>query len=515
MAILHTEYLIFSALSYCVFGKQDLNKNVFELLDDDNMESRERILLKNDVFFAFDFLGSWKTIGKNLLDFLKEWYVVEIMDKTDDGDSKVKSGFYGIAFGKKDKDDNYKEIVIAYRGSQLFPIKEAYRDFVETDFKIGLGKKPKQFDEGFELYKSVIEKYPYEEVRLTGHSLGGGIAQYVAVMSELATENNNFVPKTVTFNGVGILVDGMFKIEDFIDYEKSLVLIKNWGHENKWDKISKVLQGFFTKKMEDIIKKKELILSDMELKSFYSQFFFITGHSIKEEDIKLLTNSLLTHENIENLDKVTKLIKEFSENTKYLKKVKNFAHSEDFTASFLPHIGRTILIDKRLSEKKNSVYKKFPLNIKAFQKEMMTYHLFDIFIPYISINYGVSSENREFYLAKNLNFLYVAASIRKLIYEEKFSKSLLVFYYTQKMHYTFAELNMIKDLMIKEIEESKESFIFKEQIIDSLKNSDESEFKNIWFEIIDRLPSPFEQKDIYDHILYVYNVKKLKNLIRM
>jgi len=146
---------------------------------------------------------------------------------------------------------------------------------------------------------------------------------------------------------------------------------------------------------------------------------------------------------------------------------------------------------------------------------MMTYHLFDIFIPYISINYGVSSENREFYLSKNLNFLYVAASIRKLIYEEKFSKSLLVFYYTQKMHYNFAELNMIKDLMIKEMEESKESFIFKEQIIDSLKNSDESEFKNIWFEIIDRLPSPFEQKDIYDHILYIYNVKKLKNLIRM
>ena len=515
MAILHTEYLIFSALSYCIFGKEDIHKNVFELLDDENVDSRERILLQNDVFFAFDFLGIWKTMGKNLLDFLKEWYVVEILDRTDDGDSKEKSGFYGIAFGKKTIDGSYKEVVIAYRGSQLFPIKEAYRDFVETDLKIGLGKKPKQFDEGLELYKSVIEKFSYEEVRITGHSLGGGIAQYVAVMAETATGNRSFVPKTVTFNGVGILVDGMFRVEDFIDFGKSFDLVKNWGHENKWDKISKVLHSVFIKKIEEIIKKKEFILSEMELKSFYSQFFFITGYSIKEGDIKLLTDSLATEENINNYNKVTELIKNFRENKKYLNRVKNFAHSEDFTASYLPHVGRTILIDKRLKEKENSVYKKFPINLKAFQKEMMTYHLFDIFIPYISINYGVSLEDSEFYLSKNLNFLYVAASIRKLIYEEKFSRTILVSYYKRKTHYNYSELNEIKNLMIKELEELKESFIYKNQIIDSIKNTDESEFKNIWFEIIDRLSSPFEQKDIYDHILYVYNVKKLKNLIKV
>ena len=47
MAVLHTEYLVFSALSYCIFGKEDIDKNVFELLEFDEDNSKERILLKN------------------------------------------------------------------------------------------------------------------------------------------------------------------------------------------------------------------------------------------------------------------------------------------------------------------------------------------------------------------------------------------------------------------------------------------------------------------------------------
>ena len=81
------------------------------------------------VFSAFDFLGNWNIIENSLLSFLNDWYIVDILDKTDDGDSIEKSGFYGIAFGKKNNLSEYKEIVIAYRGSQLFPIKEAYWTF--------------------------------------------------------------------------------------------------------------------------------------------------------------------------------------------------------------------------------------------------------------------------------------------------------------------------------------------------------------------------------------------------
>lgn len=508
MAILHTEYLIFSALSYCVFGEKDIGKNIYALLEDENIVDRERILLKNKVFFAFDFLGSWNAIGTNLLEFLKKWDVVDLLDKTDDGESKTKTGFYGVVFGKKDSNNSYKELVIAYRGSQLFPMKEAYRDFVETDLKIGMGKKPKQFDDGLELYRKVIDKYDYKSVYLTGHSLGGGIAQYVAVISELFTKDREFIPKTVTFNGVGILIEGMLNIFDFLDYQSSQSLIENMGHANKWDKISKLIQQNFSKKIE--FNKEDVKFSELELKSFYSQYFFSTGYSLKEDDIKKIAYSFLDNSNKEKYNLLKEILDSFKENKKYIGRVKNFVHSDDFTASFLPHVGRTVLIDKRLDERKNEVYKKFPINMKAFQKEMMNYHLFDMFIPYISVNYGGKNSEREFYFSNHLNFLYVAAVIRKLIYDEKFSKEFLILYY-KNLRINFADL---KDKLLKELNSIEEKFVYKNQIIDFIEDCDSVEIKNLWFEVVDRLVSPFEQKDIYDHILYVYNVRDLKNLFK-
>lgn len=513
MAILHTEYLILSALSYCVFKTEDIDKNVFNLLDDENIDSRERILLKNDVFSAFDFLGNWNIIENSLLSFLNDWYIVDILDKTDDGDSIEKSGFYGIAFGKKNNLSEYKEIVIAYRGSQLFPIKEAYRDFVETDLQIGLGKKPKQFDEGLELYKKIIERFSYKEVRLTGHSLGGGIAQYVALMSELYTNDEDFVPKTVTFNGIGILVEGMIKVEDFISLDNSYEFIKQLGHESRWDKLSKLIYSNFIKKIPKYIKNTNFILGDLELKSFSSQFFLSSGYTMKEEEISLLFNNLVTKENLESYHRALYFIENFKENKKFQSKVKNFAHSKDFTASFFPHIGRTIFIDKRLKEKENSVFKKKSLNLMAFQKEMMAYHLFDIFIPYISTNYGILGEKSEYYLSRNLSFLYVAAVIRKLIYEEKLSKTTVLFYYKSLTNVTNQGLSIIKEDILTNLKFNKDNFIYKEQLIRWIENSDEQVFKNLWFEIIDRLPSPYEDKDIYDYILYTYNKKNFKNLL--
>lgn len=514
MAVLHTEYLIFSALSYCIFGENDIDKNVLSLLDSDEDDSKERILLKNDVILAFDFFNNWESLGKSMIDFLAEWYIVDILDKTDDGSSNLKSGFYGIVFGKKDKIKGYKNLVIAYRGSQLFPIKEAYRDFIETDFLIGLGRKPKQFDEGLELYKKIIEKYDYKDVRITGHSLGGGIAQYTAVMSPLYTKNHEFIPKTVTFNAIGILVENMIKIEDFLKFEDIYNIIKQIGYEYRWEKIIKIIQSIFIQKIDQIMEKKKIQLNDSELRSLSLQFITIGENKTKEIDLKKIVNTAITEENLKLYNEGRIILKDFTENKKYSRKMKSYIHSLDFTASFLPHIGKTILVDKGLKETTGVICKKPPLKLQTFQKEVMTYHLFDVFIPYIGINYGTSFENYEYYLSKHLNLLYIAASIRKLIYEEKLSINVIILFHQQKRTLNFEEYLKLKNQILIDIENIKEVFLYKNEIIDSLKGLDEKKFKIIWFEVLDRLASPFKQSDVFDYILYVYNVKNLKNLVK-
>ncbi len=47
--------------------------------------------------------------------------------------------------------------------------------------------------------------------------------------------------------------------------------------------------------------------------------------------------------------------------------------------------------------------------------------------------------------------------------------------------------------------------LFKIEIIETIDDLDLNEFKNLWFEILDRLVSPFEFIDIFDYITFSYN----------
>ena len=192
------------------------------------------------------------------------------------------------------------------------------------------------------------------------------------------------------------------------------------------------MQNLFVKKADELIEKKQLQLNDFELKSLHAQFIIKGGNKVKEMDLQELLGVAVTPENLALYNEGLQIVKDFSDNKKYSKKMKSYVHSLDFTASFLPHMGKTIFVDKGLKESIGTICKKTPLNLQTFQKEMMTYHLFDVFIPYIAIKYGISDEEHEYFLSKKLNLLYIAASIRKLIYEEKLSLDIIILFHKQK-----------------------------------------------------------------------------------
>jgi hypothetical protein len=66
------------------------------------------------------------------------------------------------------------EVVIAYKGSKEL------KDFYNSDRQLATGKMPEQVSDAMSLYDAVNAYYQNANISLTGHSLGGTLAQIVA-----------------------------------------------------------------------------------------------------------------------------------------------------------------------------------------------------------------------------------------------------------------------------------------------------------------------------------------------
>ena len=101
-----------------------------------------------------------------------------------------KTGFYAEAFFKG------KDVVIAYRGTDTNRgTTETAKDFLKSDIPMGVSFLPSQTVDARNFYEQIKKDFPNQNIILTGHSLGGSLAQIVG--SETGE-------KTVTFEAYGI-----------------------------------------------------------------------------------------------------------------------------------------------------------------------------------------------------------------------------------------------------------------------------------------------------------------------
>ena len=88
------------------------------------------------------------------------------------------TGFFGYALVEKDR------VVIIFRGTDRYS-----NDTVGTDYKndifMVLNKIPEQLTDALNFYDDIKSKFPNKKIDVTGHSLGGSLAQYVAIMRNI------------------------------------------------------------------------------------------------------------------------------------------------------------------------------------------------------------------------------------------------------------------------------------------------------------------------------------------
>lgn len=101
---------------------------------------------------------------------------------------QLEDGLYGSAYCKN-CGESAEEVVIAFRGTEFDNLKDLKADIEQ------LWKKPEQYKNALIFANKILQNRSKSNIHITGHSLGGGLAQYTAASLGL--------PAT-TFNAAGL-----------------------------------------------------------------------------------------------------------------------------------------------------------------------------------------------------------------------------------------------------------------------------------------------------------------------
>lgn len=490
------EYFLLSFLSYCNFTKKHYHKNLYEVWSENkdfNLCQSSFITLQ--LKFQSLFLQFFEKE-------LKEWHIVFHDNRRARKLSSSQSGFYAICF-----QNQQEEYVLAFRGSEINPIEDAYQDFISTDLAIGMGKIPVQFHEGVEVYEKLIQHFHLQpsQLSLTGHSLGGGIAQYVALSIDRL---HQYVPITYTWNAVGVNKKGIVHIGEFINLQEILEKIPELSQEQRSSLLAfrEEYQEFFSQEYEKTkgLSEKKIKLDSAFFKRLYSQTKieqYLKYLSLSQRE-KLLEQSDFWNKlfDLQNFYQKIKdgetFIQKINKKEAYQERIINYGHSSDLTHSLFLHIGKQCFIDKnsKLSgKKKESFLDRIPLLKKSF----ISYHAEVVFLPF----WG-NGENSQS-LTKELSSSYIASVLRKILQKESlFKPDFLASYYARE---TLTEKNYIKykQELIQALKKSSKILYCKE-IQKQLESYSYEEFQLLWEEMQNRMASPYRYQDLFDVLAYEY-----------
>ncbi len=144
---------------------------------------------------AVDLLGrsiSYAKLADAIYDFdnvaVDSWELIESNGKN----SGMDAGVY------RNRDTN--ELALAFRGTETCDFPCSFKELEDTardaiaDVAIGIGTVSDQFKDAFRFVQSVVSRHPGIKITVTGHSLGGGLAQAIGAVLGLETFAFNSSP---------------------------------------------------------------------------------------------------------------------------------------------------------------------------------------------------------------------------------------------------------------------------------------------------------------------------------
>ena len=149
------------------------------------------------------------------------------------------TGTSGTAF--KDKDTG--EVILAYTGSN-----DLWNDWIKTDIgRIGLGLGDGHVNSARKFYEKIRAEYG-DDIILTGHSLGGNLAQWIALYYN--------VQKTIIYNPAPLHISSD-NIVDVVDKLTKDTIIRIFGSLEPAKFVSRQLKPIQEEYLKKIMKLEE------------------------------------------------------------------------------------------------------------------------------------------------------------------------------------------------------------------------------------------------------------------
>jgi len=223
-----------------------------------------------------------KMAEKNL-----ELYEMIVSDGSRYGDWKVvgvqntnqRTGFYSVLL-----ETDQEHAIISFRGSESDDYNQVLMDWINADFGLLMARDTTQQKNAAEYMAEVNQKYPYAYYAVTGHSLGGNLAEHAVIAAP--DDMRGKIRQAVSFDGPGYSGEYMIRNRELI--EKVPYPITHY----RWSLIGALLTQPSCAASR-IIMVTEDIRSDMETEAMYMRhatpFIQWNGDSVQDGAEDLLS----------------------------------------------------------------------------------------------------------------------------------------------------------------------------------------------------------------------------------